>query len=62
MYIESFNGKFREECLNEHWFESLSQARIAIAMRRKGYNELRPHNNCEIISHATYAQKLRQAT
>jgi putative transposase len=30
-YIESFNGKFRDECLNEHWFETLSQARQEIA-------------------------------
>lgn len=61
-YIESFNGKFRDECLNEHWFESLSQARAAIAIWRKDYNELRPHSNCGRIPPATYAQKLRQAT
>ena len=30
-YIESFNGKFRDECLNEHWFQSLRQARTEIA-------------------------------
>jgi transposase InsO family protein len=29
-YIESFNGKFRDECLNEHWFETLAQARVVI--------------------------------
>ncbi|MET3515020.1 transposase InsO family protein [Pseudacidovorax sp. 1753] len=30
-YIESFNGKFRDECLNEHWFQSLKRARTEIA-------------------------------
>ncbi|TSE28412.1 Integrase core domain protein [Tepidimonas charontis] len=33
-YIESFNGKFRDECLNENWFESLAQAREVIAIWR----------------------------
>ena len=42
-YIESFNGKFRDECLNEQWFETLSQARKAIADWRRDYNEVRPH-------------------
>ncbi len=45
-YIESFNGKFRDECLNEHWFESLSQARTEIARWRTNYNEARPHSSC----------------
>jgi putative transposase len=61
-YIESFNGKFRDECLNEQWFESLNQARVAIAKWRKDYNEVRPHSNCGRMPPATYAQKLRQAT
>ena len=34
-YIESFNGKFRDECLIEYWFETLSQARVAINKWRK---------------------------
>ena len=37
-YIESFNGKFRDECLNEHWFETLAQARVAIAAWRQDYD------------------------
>ena len=41
-YIESFNGKFRDECLNEHWFTSLAQAREVIAEWRRDYNEVRP--------------------
>lgn len=38
-YIESFNGKFRDECLNEHWFTSLPQARDVIGEWRRDYNE-----------------------
>lgn len=37
-YIESCNGKFRDECLNEHWFETLAQARAAITAWRQDYN------------------------
>lgn len=38
-YIESFNGTFRDECLDENWFESLEQARQIIAIWRTDYNE-----------------------
>jgi putative transposase len=44
-YIDSYNGKFREECLNEHWFETLQQARTEIAKWRRDYNEVRPHGS-----------------
>lgn len=43
-YIESFNGKFRDECLNEHWFRDLPHARQVIADWRADYNENRPHS------------------
>ncbi len=42
-YIESFNGKFRHECLNEHWFTDLDHARKLINQGRIDYNENRPH-------------------
>ncbi len=41
-YIESFNGRFRDECLNEHWFTSLSHAKVLIEAWRREYNEERP--------------------
>jgi len=41
-YIESFNGRFRDECLNEHWFTSLQHARVVVETWRKEYNEERP--------------------
>ena len=43
-YIESFNGKFRDECLNESWFTSLEEAKRIIESWRIDYNENRPHS------------------
>jgi putative transposase len=43
-FIESFNGKFRDECLNYHQFKSLWHARYLIEEWRKDYNERRPHS------------------
>lgn len=42
-FIESFNGKFRDECLNEHWFLTLQEAQVVIEAWRREYNEERPH-------------------
>ena len=44
-YVESFNGKFRDECLNEHWFVSLADAKSAIELWRVDYNTVRPHSS-----------------
>jgi len=41
-YVESFNGRFREECLNENWFISLHHAKSIIEIWRREYNEERP--------------------
>ena len=43
-FVESFNGKFRDECLNEHWFTSLADARRTIEAWRIDYNTWRPHS------------------
>ncbi len=43
-FIESFNGKFRAECLNTHWFMSLDDARVKMAEWLQDYNEVRPHS------------------
>ena len=43
-YIESFNGKFRDECLNQHWFLNLEDARTIIEDWRQHYNTIRPHS------------------
>ena len=44
-FIESFNGRMRDECLNEHWFMSLAEARETIESWRRDYNEVRPHSS-----------------
>jgi putative transposase len=44
-FIESFNGKMRDECLNEHWFRTLNEARHTIEAWRRDYNEVRPHSS-----------------
>ena len=44
-YMESFNGKLRDECLNEHVFASLAEARRIIEAWRVDYNEVRPHSS-----------------
>ncbi len=59
-YIESFNGKFRDECLNEHWFTSLPHARSLIATWRKDYNEQRPHSSLDYATPAEFAAETRQ--
>lgn len=61
-YIESFNGKFRDECLNEHWFTSLAQAREVIADWRRDYNEVRPHSSCGRTPPALFAANHRAQT
>ena len=42
--VESFNGRLRQECLNEHWFMSLQDARTKLEPWRRFYNEARPHS------------------
>jgi hypothetical protein len=44
-FIESFNSRFRQECLNEHWFLSLEDAKEKIEAWRNHYNEQRPHSS-----------------
>ena len=59
-YIESFNGKFRDECLNEQWFQDLQQAKSAIKVWRQDYNEVRPHSSCGRVPPAKFAELHRQ--
>ena len=58
-YIESFNGKFRDECLNEHWFVSLDHAREVIEAWRVDYNEVRPHSGIGHLAPAAFARRAR---
>jgi len=59
-YIESFNGKFRDECLNDHWFQTLHQARTVISAWRQDYNEVRPHSSIGRIAPARFAELHRR--
>lgn len=47
-YIESFNGRVRDECLNQHWFLSLNDARRIIEAWRESYNTARPHSSLKL--------------
>lgn len=60
-YIESFNGRFRDECLNDHWFTSLAEARIWIAAWRRDYNENRPHSALDYLTPAEFAARSRKS-
>jgi putative transposase len=53
--VESFNGRFREECLNTHWFESLEDAKEKIDGWRWDYNERRPHRSLQGLTPREYA-------
>ena len=57
-FIESFNGKFRDECLNMHWFESLTEARRLIEQWRFEYNEMRSHSSLGNRAPAIYVAEL----
>jgi putative transposase len=54
-YIESFNARLRLECLNEHWFMSLDDAREKIERWRRDYNENRPHSSLGNVTPEEFA-------
>src|ERR1700760_1338479 len=54
-YIESFNGRFRDECLNEHWFLMMAHARQTIERWRIEYNTERPHSSLGNLTPEEYA-------
>lgn len=60
--VESFNGRFRQECLNQHWFLSLDDARRKIDEWRQYYNEVRPHSALQWATPAEFARLAREST
>lgn len=56
-FIESFNGKFRDECLNQHWFIDLAHARREIEEWRLDYNQVRPHSGLGYLTPAEFAAR-----
>lgn len=59
-YIESFNGRLRDECLNEHWFLNLAHAQTVIEVWRREYNEERPKKALGGLTPAAYARQLAE--
>ena len=56
---ESFNGKFRDECLSMEWFLSRAEAKAVIEAWRRHYNEVRPHSSLGYLTPAAFAAKLK---
>ena len=54
--VESFNGKFRDECLSMEWFRSRTEAKVVIEDWRKSYNEVRPHSSLGKMTPMAFAQ------
>lgn len=59
-YIESFNGRLRDECLNEHWFLNLAHAQAIIEIWRREYNEERPKKALGGLTPTAYARQLAE--
>ena len=57
-YVESFNGRLRDECLHEHCFTSLAHAHVIIESWRREYNEERPKKGLGGLTPAAYARRL----
>jgi putative transposase len=58
-HVESFNGKFRDECLNQSWFTDLADAKEQIELWRNDYNHVRPHSALGNLSPIEYVRQLR---
>ena len=56
-FIESFNGKLRDECLNEYVFSSLGEARTIVEAWRHDYNHLRPHSSLGYLAPEEFAAR-----
>jgi len=59
---ESFNGKFRDECLSMEWFRNRIDAKIVIEQFRRQYNEVRPHSSLGNLTPAEFKQQLSVTT
>jgi putative transposase len=59
-FVESFNGKFREGCLNQLWFRDLAEARQAIGQWRQHYNAERPHSALGYLPPEVFTARLGQ--
>ena len=55
-FVEVFNARFRDECLNEHWFTGLPDARQTIETWRRDYNQVRPHSSLGNLTPDAFAR------
>jgi len=58
--VESFNGKFRDECLSLEWFRSRAEAKAVIETWRRHYNEVRPHSSLGYLTPAAFAAAIKE--
>jgi putative transposase len=58
-YVESFNGKFRDECLDLHWFTDLADAKEKIESWRVEYNRVRPHSSLGDATPEAFAERFK---
>lgn len=54
-FVESFHGKFRDECLNREWFKSINEAAVVIEQWRQFYNAKRPHSSLRYMTPLAFA-------
>ena len=55
-FVESFNGRFRDECLNQHWFTSFEEANRIVQVWKHDYNNVRPHSALGNLTPAQFAR------
>ena len=56
-FVESLNGRFRRECLDQHWFRSLDEATQIIYLWRDHYNNERLYSTLNYMTHAAFAKR-----
>ena len=58
-FVESFNSRFRNECLNSHYFDSISEAKVIIEDWRRKYNEFRPHSTLKGLTPKAFSEQFK---
>ena len=56
-FVESLNGKFRNECLNRHWFRTMEEAKVEIMQWQYQYNNVRSHSSLNYLPPLAFAEK-----
>lgn len=56
-FVESLNGKFRNECLNRHWFRTMREAKVEVMQWQHQYNNVRPHSSLNYLPPVVFANK-----